>query len=184
MAIVGGAKVSTKLDLLDFLLGKVDMLVIGGAMANTLLFAAGRRGRHVAVERDMADDRARHSRAGRAQRACELMLPIDAVVAREACARGAATADRRRSTACREDRMILDIGPQQRRAPSARGSKRCRTLVWNGPVGAFETQPFDAGTMALAQAVARADRAPASSPASPAAATRSRRWRRPASSTS
>jgi phosphoglycerate kinase len=154
-ALIGGAKVSTKLDLLRFLVGKVDALIIGGAMANTLLFAQGIAVGTSLCERDMAEtardiiERAR--RAG-----CTLMLPVDAVVAR-ALTPGAASQtvaiDR-----VPEDHMILDIGPKTVAAIGAR-LEQSRTLVWNGPVGAFETPPFDAGTTALARRVAALTRA-------------------------
>jgi phosphoglycerate kinase len=154
-ALIGGAKVSTKLDLLRFLVGKVDALIIGGAMANTLLFAQGSAVGKSLCERDMAEtardiiERAR--RAG-----CTLMLPVDAVVAR-ALTPGAASEtvaiDR-----VPEDQMILDIGPKTVAAIGAR-LEESRTLVWNGPVGAFETPPFDAGTIAIARRVAALTRA-------------------------
>jgi phosphoglycerate kinase len=154
-ALIGGAKVSTKLDLLCFLVGKVDALIIGGAMANTLLFAQGSAVGKSLCERDMVEtardiiERAR--RAG-----CNLMLPVDAVVAR-ALTPGAASEtvaiDR-----VPEDQMILDIGPKTVAVIEAR-LEQSRTLVWNGPVGAFETPPFDAGTIAIARRVAALTRA-------------------------
>ena len=150
MALVGGAKVSTKLDLLRFIIAKVDVLVIGGAMANTLLFAAGKRVGKSLSERDMAET-ARTIMDGAKAKNCRLVLPVDAVVASE-LKPGAAT----RTVlidAVPEDEMILDIGPATVRAIAAELA-RCRTLVWNGPVGAFETPPFDAGTTALAREVA------------------------------
>jgi phosphoglycerate kinase len=149
-ALVGGAKVSTKLDLLGFIIGKVDVLIIGGAMANTLLFAQGRAVGRSLCERDMAETaRALMARAEKAK--CRLLLPSDAVVARE-LKPGAAS-----STVAigqvPEDGMILDIGPGTV-AAIVEQLEQSRTLVWNGPVGAFETPPFDAGTTALARAVA------------------------------
>ncbi len=154
-ALVGGAKVSTKLDLLGFLIGKVDTLIIGGAMANTLLFAQGLAVGRSLCERDMADT-ARDIIARAGQAACRLVLPVDAVVARELKPGAAASTvaiDR-----VPEDCMILDIGPQTV-AEIAERLGHSRTLVWNGPVGAFETPPFDAGTTALAREVADLTRA-------------------------
>jgi phosphoglycerate kinase len=150
LAIVGGAKVSTKLDLLTFLLGKVDRLVIGGAMANTLLFAQGIEVGASLVERDMVETaRAILARAKDTKKA--LVLPVDAVVAARLEA-GAATqtVDIARVP---HDRMILDIGPRSV-AAIAELMEKSRTLVWNGPVGAFETKPFDAGTVAIAKQAA------------------------------
>lgn len=149
-AIVAGSKVSTKLQLLQFMLQKVQVLIIGGAMANTLLMAQGRNVGRSLVEKDMVDTA--HALLAKARSAsCELILPIDAVVA-PALKPGVATQivpiDR-----VPEDQMILDIGPQSVAAIGKR-LEQCPTLVWNGPVGAFETKPFDAGTTALAQRVA------------------------------
>ena len=150
MAIVAGSKVSTKLQLLDFMLKKVQVLVIGGAMANTLLLAQGKQIGRSLVEKNMLDA-ARQILADARSASCELILPVDAVVA-PALKAGVATQtvaiDR-----VPEDQMILDIGPQSV-AVIAQRLERCPTLVWNGPVGAFETKPFDAGTVALAQRVA------------------------------
>jgi phosphoglycerate kinase len=150
-AIVAGSKVSTKLQLLDFLLAKVQVLIIGGAMANTMLFAKGVDVGRSLVERDMAEiGRSLLAKAEAAS--CRLMLPVDAVVA-AALKPGVATSvvpiDR-----VPADQMILDIGPATV-AAIASELGRCRTLVWNGPVGAFETKPFDAGTTAIARHVAQ-----------------------------
>jgi phosphoglycerate kinase len=154
-AIVAGAKVSTKLQLLDFMLKKVQVLVIGGAMANTLLLAQGKKVGRSLVEKNMLDA-AQKILADARSAACELILPVDAVVAPELKA-GVATQtvaiDR-----VPDDQMILDIGPQSVTAIAQR-LEQCPTLVWNGPVGAFETKPFDAGTVALAQRVAELTRA-------------------------
>jgi phosphoglycerate kinase len=152
MAIVGGAKVSTKLDLLGNLVEKVNILVIGGAMANTFLAAGG-----VAVGRSLQETDL-HATArvilGEAKAAgCAVLLPIDAVVA-GALAPGVAT----RTVPINEvpaDQMILDVGPRTVAAVTE-ALASARTLVWNGPVGAFETAPFDAGTTAIAKAVAQA----------------------------
>ena len=147
-AIVGGAKVSTKLDLLDFLLENVDVLVIGGAMANTLLLAEGKEVGTSLVERDMLET-ARGILAK--AKGKTLALPVDAVVA-EKLAPGVAT----RTVAIDAvpaGSMILDIGPRTG-AEIGKHLAAAKTLVWNGPVGAFETAPFDAGTVAVAKEVA------------------------------
>ena len=152
VAIVGGSKVSTKLDLLGNLVTKVDVLVIGGAMANTFLAAEG-----VAVGKSLQEGEM-HATAkeivAKARAAnCAIVLPVDAVVA-EALAPGVATTTVAIG-AVPADRMILDVGP---RTVAAIGEKiaAAKTLVWNGPVGAFETAPFDAATTALAKIVADA----------------------------
>ena len=151
MALVGGAKVSTKLDLLGSLLAKVDLLAIGGAMANTLLMAEGKEIGRSLAERDMLGnardilDRARG-------RGCRVILPEDAVVAPALAAGVESTAVA--IDAVPADRMILDIGPATvARLAAALGE--AKTLVWNGPLGAFETPPFDKGTIAVAQEAAR-----------------------------
>ncbi|HEX4193836.1 MAG TPA: phosphoglycerate kinase [Stellaceae bacterium] len=149
-AIVAGAKVSTKLQLLDFMLKKVQVLVIGGAMANTLLLAEGKKVGRSLVEKDMLDA-ARKILADARSASCELILPVDAVVAAE-LKPGVAT-QTVSIDAVPDDQMILDIGPQSV-AAIAKRLEQCPTLVWNGPVGAFETKPFDAGTVALARRVA------------------------------
>jgi phosphoglycerate kinase len=155
MAIVGGAKVSTKLDLLEYILGKVDTLVIGGAMANTLLFAGGVEVGKSLVERDH-EDTARTLLARAKKLGKELVLPVDAVVALRLAA-GEAT-DTVAIDRVPRDHMILDIG---RRSVADIGARldSARTLLWNGPVGAFETKPFDAGTIALARRAAALTRA-------------------------
>jgi phosphoglycerate kinase len=149
-ALVGGAKVSTKLDLLNFLIAKVDVLIIGGAMANTLLFAQGVAVGKSLCERELAAT-ARGILDKAAQAKCSLVLPIDAVVAREFKAHAASeTVAIDRIPA---DAMMLDIGPATIAAIDGHLAA-CRTLVWNGPLGAFETPPFDAGTVAVARDVA------------------------------
>ena len=135
MALVGGAKVSTKLDLLKFITGKVEKLAIGGAMANTFLFAQGKPIGRSLCEQEMADT-ARAILAEAEKRGCEIILPEDAVNRRELEA-GAMT----RTVgvdAVPANAMIFDIGPQSAAAIGGRW-RRARTLVWNGPVGAFET---------------------------------------------
>ncbi|MBV8613863.1 MAG: phosphoglycerate kinase [Acetobacteraceae bacterium] len=154
MAIVGGAKVSTKLDLLGNLVGRVEALVIGGAMANTFLAAQG-----VVVGRSLQEAEmhatARGILAHAEEAGCEVVLPVDAVVAPE-LAGGVET----RTVAIGNvpaDMMILDVGPASVAVLIARLAGT-RTLVWNGPLGAFETPPFDAATIASAKEVARATR--------------------------
>ena len=149
-AIVGGAKVSTKLDLLANLAAKVDRLVIGGGMANTFLFARGVEVGKSLCERDLASTARRIEDAAK-RAGCALLLPEDAVVA-PALAAGVAT----RTVpigAVPRDQLILDIGPASI-AALGKELEYCRTLVWNGPLGAFETPPFDAGTNALARRAA------------------------------
>jgi phosphoglycerate kinase len=155
MAIVGGAKVSTKLELLGNLVTKVNALTIGGAMANTFLAAQG-----VAVGRSLQEAEmhatARDILAGAKAAGCEVLLPSDAVVAGElkpnvptqTVAIGAVPAEA----------MILDVGPATVAALNGRIAA-LRTLVWNGPLGAFETPPFDAATTSVARAVAAATQA-------------------------
>ncbi len=152
MAIVGGSKVSTKLDLLGNLVAKVDVLVIGGAMANTFLSAEG-----VGVGTSLQEAEM-HATAldivAKAQAAgCRILLPVDAVVA-AALAPGVAT-QTVGIAAIPADAMILDIGPKTVADVEAHLAA-AKTLVWNGPVGAFETPPFDSGTTALAKSVAAA----------------------------
>ena len=150
-AIVGGAKISTKLELLGNLVRKVDVLFIGGGMANTFLNAQGVGVGRSLCEHDMADT-AREILAASKGAGCEIVLPTDAQLARELAA-GVAV-QTAAINAVGEDQMILDIGPV---SVSELNEKltNCRTLVWNGPVGAFEFQPFDQGTNAVAQAAAQ-----------------------------
>ena len=149
MALIGGAKVSTKLDLLCFVIGKVDLLAIGGAMANTLLFAEGKEVGRSLTERDMAEN-ARQLLALAREHNCRVLLPEDAVIAAE-LAPGTLT----RAVPIDMvpgDMMILDIGPKTV-ARIAAALEGARTLVWNGPLGAFETRPFDEATVAVAKKV-------------------------------
>ena len=150
-AVVGGAKVSTKLAVLENLVGKVQHLIIGGGMANTFLAARGVNVGKSLCEHDLAPTVARimdeADHAG-----CTVHLPYDVVVAKEFAANPASL------RVCNvhevaEDEMILDLGPQAVEA-LADVLKTCRTLVWNGPLGAFETEPFDAATVALARTAA------------------------------
>jgi len=149
-ALVGGSKVSTKLDLLNSLVARVDLLIIGGAMANTMLLAQGREIGRSLVERDMLDI-AKSIFAAAEVAKCTILLPEDAVVA-ETLAPGVET-EIVAIGAVPRDRMMLDIGPASVAAIAAKLAS-VKTLVWNGPVGAFETAPFDAGTTAIARHVA------------------------------
>jgi len=150
-AVVGGAKVSTKLAVLGNLVGKVDHLIIGGGMANTFLAARG-----VGVGKSLCE----HDLIGEAESiferadaaGCTIHLPYDVVVAKQF----AANPPSLRTCNVHEvasDEMILDVGPAAVEA-LADALKNCRTLVWNGPLGAFETPPFDAATVALAETAA------------------------------
>jgi phosphoglycerate kinase len=149
-AIVGGAKISTKLDLLENLVKRVDILIIGGGMANTFLFAQGKPVGTSLCEKEMADT-SRKIMAAATAAGCEIVLPVDAVVADKF---EAGAADQVVDIdAVPEDKMILDIGPKSiaRIEALLQGVK---TLVWNGPFGAFEIKPFDRGTVRVAQAAA------------------------------
>ncbi len=155
VAVVGGAKVSTKLDLLGNLVTKVNHLVIGGGMANTFLVAKGTEVGKSLAERDMADT-ARDILAKADAAGCTIHLPLDIVVAKEFAA-GAAS-ETRDVAACPADGMILDAGPATVAAVAA-VFDACRTLIWNGPLGAFEIAPFDAATNAAAAKAAELTRA-------------------------
>jgi phosphoglycerate kinase len=151
-AIVGGAKVSTKLELLGNLVTRVDVLVIGGAMANTFLAAQG-KGVGKSLQESEMHATALDILAKATEAKCRIMLPTDAVVAREF--KPNPPTETVSVDAVPADTMILDVGPASVAAliqllPSL------KTLVWNGPLGAFETPPFDAATVALAHAVAEA----------------------------
>ncbi len=155
VAVVGGAKVSTKLDLLGNLVTKVDHLVIGGGMANTFLVASGIEVGKSLAERDMAptarDIVQKANAAG-----CTIHLPIDVVVAREF--RAHAPSETVAANACPSDAMILDAGPKTVAALAALFGT-CKTLIWNGPLGAFELEPFNMATNAAAKAAADLTRA-------------------------
>jgi phosphoglycerate kinase len=154
-AIVGGAKVSTKLDLLGNLLARVDTLIIGGGMANTFLAAQGRPVGKSLCEHDLAQT-ARDILHQAKQENREIVLPVDAVVAKEFKAHAQTRVVPVSDVA--DDEMILDIGPRTvEHVVSVLA--RTKTLVWNGPFGAFETQPFDTGTMEVAEAAAELTRA-------------------------
>ncbi|MGH6976113.1 MAG: phosphoglycerate kinase, partial [Stellaceae bacterium] len=154
-AIVGGAKVSTKLNLLDNLVRKVQLLIIGGAMANTPLLAAGKSVGKSLVERDMIET-ARRLATKAKDAGCELVLPVDVVVA-PALKAGVPVATVA-ADGVPDDQMILDLGPRSV-ALICEKLAACRTLVWNGPVGVFETKPFDQATIAIARQVAALTRA-------------------------
>lgn len=149
-AVVGGAKVSTKIPVLTNLVGKVDKLIIGGGMANTFLLADGVEIGKSLAERDFVDT-VREIRAAAKAKGCEIIVPTDAVVAREFKA-GAASAVVS-VNAVPADAMILDIGPQSV-ALLAGLVGTCKTVLWNGPMGAFEIEPFGEGTFRLAAEVA------------------------------
>lgn len=154
VAIVGGAKVSTKLELLTNLIEKVDHLVIGGGMANTFLVAKGIEVGKSLAERDMADTASAILEKADAT-GCQIHLPVDIVVAREF--KAGAASETLPVDQCPADAMILDAGPdtvEQLRDVFG----RCRTLIWNGPLGAFEIEPFDQATNAAARIAADATR--------------------------
>ena len=155
MAIVGGAKISTKLELLGNLIARVDTLVIGGGMANTFLAANGIAIGKSLCERDLLDT-ARKIMADAEKRGCKILLPVDAVAAKEFKAN--APAQTMPVSSVPADAMILDLGPKSVAAIAAELGKM-KTLVWNGPVGAFEMPPFDAATNAIAKEAARLTRA-------------------------
>jgi phosphoglycerate kinase len=149
-AVVGGAKVSTKLELLGNLVGKVDKLIIGGGMANTFLLAQG-----VGIGKSLAEphfiDTAREIIAKAHKRGCEIVLPEDVVVSPRFEANAPAITVPVAETPA--DQMILDVGPKAVVRDVAVLSQ-CRTLLWNGPLGAFEIAPFGEGTFQLARAAA------------------------------
>jgi phosphoglycerate kinase len=148
IGIVGGAKVSTKLDLLKNLVGKLDRLAIGGGMANTFLFAQGIDIGGSLAEKDMAET-AREIMVEAKARGCELLLPVDMVVATEVKP-GAAARTIRAGEALSADDKILDAGPETVARLNA-AMDDSKTLIWNGPLGVFEIPPFDAATVAAAK---------------------------------
>ncbi|MEO1151423.1 MAG: phosphoglycerate kinase [Pseudomonadota bacterium] len=147
MAVVGGAKVSSKIELLLNLITKADMLVVGGGMANTFLFAQGHSVGKSLCEPTLADT-AREILAQASAAKCEIILPVDAVVG------GAFKADAPSRTvaidAIEADDMVLDLGPDSVDRIAAKMAT-ARTLVWNGPLGAFEIRPFDTATVEAAR---------------------------------
>ena len=150
LAVVGGAKVSSKIDLLKNLVSKVDALAIGGGMANTFLAARGHSVGASLCEHDLADT-AKEIEANAKAAGCDILLPVDVVVASEF----KANAENRVCTLddVADNQMILDAGPQTV-AALAIAMDAANTLVWNGPLGAFEIEPFDKATNAAAQAAA------------------------------
>lgn len=154
-AVVGGAKISTKLELLSNLVKKVDFLVVGGGMANTLLAAGGIEVGKSLCEHDRLDAARGVIEAARSTK-CAILLPVDAVVAREF--KRDAPALTVLVNAVPEDAMILDLGPRTVRGIVHRLNDS-RSLVWNGPLGAFELPPFDAATNAVAREATRLTRA-------------------------
>ncbi|BAQ69888.1 phosphoglycerate kinase [Rhodovulum sulfidophilum] len=150
VAVVGGAKVSTKLDLLGNLVGRVDYLVIGGGMANTFLAAQEINVGKSLCEHDMTGT-ARDIKDKADTAGCQIVLPVDVVVAREF--RAGAVNETVPADACPADAMILDAGPQSVELIEEVFDK-CKTLIWNGPLGAFEIDPFDAATNAAAKKAA------------------------------
>jgi phosphoglycerate kinase len=150
-AIIGGAKVSSKLDVLGHLIDRVDVLIIGGGMANTFLHAQGIAVANSLCEKDLADV-ARTILARAKDRGCAIVLPTDAVVA-AALEVGVAT-QTVPIGAVPDNTMVLDFGPDSIALIEARLAV-CRTLVWNGPLGAFEIPPFDQATTAVAKTAAQ-----------------------------
>ncbi|QBM76051.1 phosphoglycerate kinase [Sphingomonas sp. AAP5] len=149
-AVVGGAKVSTKLDVLKHLVARVDHLIIGGGMANTFLAARGVDVGKSLCEHELTGT-AEEIFAAAEQANCTIHLPYDVVVAKEFRANPPVRTVNVHEVAA--DEMILDVGPAATEA-LADVLKNCRTLVWNGPLGAFETPPFDTATVALAKTAA------------------------------
>ncbi len=149
-AIVGGAKVSTKLDLLGNLAAKVNVLIIGGGMANTFLAAQGRAVGKSLCEHELAAT-ARDILARAQAQGCEVVLPVDAVVASQFAANAPSRVVPIEAVGAEE--MILDIGPRSVEHVVSILA-RVKTLVWNGPFGAFELEPFDNGTVEAAEAAA------------------------------
>jgi phosphoglycerate kinase len=147
IGIVGGSKVSTKLDLLNNLVAKLDRLAIGGGMANTFLFAQGHDVGGSLCEKDLADT-AREIIAKAATAGCELLLPIDVVVAKKV-APGVETAVRSLDEVQADD-LILDAGPESAKRLLAAMDESV-TLIWNGPLGVFEVPPFDEATVSAAK---------------------------------
>jgi phosphoglycerate kinase len=154
-AVVGGAKVSTKIPLLENLVAKVDKLIIGGGMANTFFFAQGVEIGKSLAEPELAETARKIMHAAK-ERSCEVILPHDLVVARKLEAGVASRVCRTLDSPA--DEMILDVGPETVRHYAA-VIGRCHTLLWNGPLGAFEVSPFGEGTFAVAREAAALTRA-------------------------
>lgn len=152
-AIVGGSKVSTKLTVLESLLGKVDQLIVGGGIANTFIAAAGHSVGNSLYEPDLVDE-AKRLLAQAARRGAEIPLPSDVVVGNAFSAD--ATAVVRPVDQVRDGELILDVGPETSKH-YAQLLRTAGTIVWNGPVGVFEFDQFAAGTRSLAEAIAGSD---------------------------
>jgi phosphoglycerate kinase len=148
-AIIGGSKISSKLTLLEALLEKVDLMIIGGGMANTFLKAQGVEIGRSICEDDLLD-KAREIMAKAASKNCEILLPIDGVITREF---KEMAESRIVDIANIGDAMMLDVGPKTVNLAMQK-LQNMKTVVWNGPLGAFEMTPFDCGTTSLARAVA------------------------------
>ncbi|MCP1200172.1 phosphoglycerate kinase [Notoacmeibacter sp. MSK16QG-6] len=155
VAIVGGAKVSTKIDLLTNLVKKVDAVVVGGGMANTFLAANGTDVQASLCEAELGQT-AREIEAEAEKAGCSVVLPVDAVVAGEF--KAGAPSDTVAVDAVPEGQMILDAGPQSVEKVKS-WIEQANTLIWNGPLGAFEIEPFDAATVAAARYAAERTRA-------------------------
>jgi phosphoglycerate kinase len=154
-AVIGGAKVSSKIPVLKNLAAKVDTLIVGGGMANTFLLAQGCKIGKSMAEPDLAQTALEIIGAAK-ERRCQVLLPDDVVVAERLAA--GATARTVPVLETPADQMILDVGPKTvaRYSDAIEGAK---TLLWNGPLGAFEVEPFARGTIALARAVAKLTKA-------------------------
>jgi phosphoglycerate kinase len=152
-AIVAGAKVSTKLTILQSLSQNVDQLIVGGGIANTFMLAAGLKIGKSLAEPELLDQ-ARAVIAGMKARGAEVPIPTDVVVAKTFAADAPATI--KAADAVADDEMILDIGPQTA-ARLAAQLKAAGTIVWNGPVGVFEFEAFSHGTETIARAIAESD---------------------------
>lgn len=150
MAILGGAKVADKLGLIENLLEKMDVILIGGGMANTFLKADGKQVGHSLVENDLLDEAGRLLKKA-AEKGSRLLLPVDAVVAREMTAEARAEVVNVDQVA--DDLMILDIGPRTIKI-FVDEIHQANTIVWNGPVGVYEYPPFAAGTREITRAIA------------------------------
>lgn len=146
-AIVGGAKISTKLDVLNNLVKRVDILILGGGMANTFLYAAGADVGKSLCEKDMKDQ-AQAIFAEAEEQGCSIYLPVDGKAASEF--KAGITYDTVQMTAVPSDKMVLDIGTDSIES-ICKLLDQCKTLVWNGPLGAFEIEPFDEATVQIAQ---------------------------------
>jgi phosphoglycerate kinase len=151
LAIVGGSKVSTKSQVLEALLKKVDLMIVGGGIANTFIAAAGYKIGKSLYEADFVE-KAKELMAAAKQRGAEIPIPVDVVVAKEFSKDAKATLKKVSEIA--DDEMILDVGPETSKK-FAEIIAKAKTIVWNGPVGVFEFEQFSAGTKALATAIAQ-----------------------------